>query len=163
MRERRLPDPAQAEEFVERTGCDSLAVAIGTSHGAYKFSGNQRLRLDTLAEINRRLAGFPLVLHGGSVVPADEVKRIRAAGGRFDDSASGVPDSDLAHKDGSISNARTDAGILYTPSGPILLCVLTSENADRRWVRDNAGNLLCARIARAVYDHYAEKTPAAKK
>src|SRR5262249_12363968 len=55
-----LTDPAQAEEFVERTNCDSLAVAVGTSHGAYKFSGTERLHLDRLTEIQRRLAGFPL-------------------------------------------------------------------------------------------------------
>ncbi len=60
----------------------------------------------------------------------------------------------VAHKDGAVSNARTDAGILYTPAGAIIVCVLTTDNADRRWVRDNAGNLLCARVAREVYDHY---------
>jgi fructose-bisphosphate aldolase class II len=112
-----LTDPAQAEAFVERTGCDSLAVAIGTSHGAYKFSGNQRLRLDTLAEINRRLAGFPLVLHGGSDVPADEVKRIRAAGGLFGDSTRGVADADLvqAVKLGIAKvNLATDGRLIWT-------------------------------------------------
>ncbi|HAL92650.1 MAG TPA: fructose-bisphosphate aldolase, partial [Verrucomicrobia bacterium] len=59
-----LTDPAQAREFVERSGCDSLAVAIGTSHGAFKFSGSQSLHFDVLAEIQRRLPGFPLVMHG---------------------------------------------------------------------------------------------------
>lgn len=64
----------------------------------------------------------------------------------------------VAHKDGSVSTARTDAGILYLTSGAVLVCVLTDHNEDRRWGRDNAGNLLCARVARAVYDHYDEKT-----
>ena len=77
----KLTDPDTAKEFVERSGCDSLAVAIGTSHGAFKFSGNQALRLDVLSEIQRRLPGFPLVMHGSSSVPQEEVARINAAGG----------------------------------------------------------------------------------
>lgn len=77
----KLTNPEQALEFVERSGCDSLAVAIGTSHGAYKFSGSQALRLDVLAKIQERLPGFPLVMHGSSSVPEDEVNRINAAGG----------------------------------------------------------------------------------
>lgn len=79
----KLTDPDQAAEFVERTGCDSLAVAIGTSHGAYKFSGTQALRFDVLEEIQKRLPGFPLVMHGSSSVPQEEVERINAAGGRL--------------------------------------------------------------------------------
>lgn len=65
-----------------------------------------------------------------------------------------LPGVEIAHKEGSVTAARTDAGIFYTPSGPILICVLTSNNADRRWVPDNAGNLLCASVARAVYEHF---------
>jgi beta-lactamase class A len=61
----------------------------------------------------------------------------------------------VAHKDGAVSDARTDAGILYTPGGVVVVCVLTNANEDRRWHLDNAGNLLCARVAREVYDHYA--------
>jgi fructose-bisphosphate aldolase class II len=79
----KLTDPEQAKDFVTRTGCDSLAVAIGTSHGAFKFSGAQVLRLDVLAEIQKRLPGYPLVLHGSSSVPQDEVARINAAGGNL--------------------------------------------------------------------------------
>ncbi|MEW6158435.1 MAG: class II fructose-bisphosphate aldolase [Verrucomicrobiota bacterium] len=90
-----LTDPAKAEEFVERTGCDALAVAIGTSHGAYKFSGRQRIDFERLAEIQRRLPEFPLVLHGGSAVPQNEVERINAAGGKLDTTASGVSASEL--------------------------------------------------------------------
>jgi len=77
----KLTDPDTAKEFVERSGCDSLAVAIGPSHGAFKFSGNQALRFDVLSEIQRRLPGFPLVMHGSSSVPQEEVARINAAGG----------------------------------------------------------------------------------
>jgi fructose-bisphosphate aldolase, class II len=78
-----LTNPEQAKEYVDRTGIDSLAVAIGTSHGAYKFSGSQGLHMDVLAEIQKRLPKFPLVLHGSSSVPQDEVARINAAGGKL--------------------------------------------------------------------------------
>ncbi|MCC6123917.1 MAG: class II fructose-bisphosphate aldolase [Pirellulales bacterium] len=85
-----LTDPAQAAEFVEKSGCDSLAVAIGTSHGAYKFSGKQGLRLDVLTEIQKALPkNFPMVMHGSSSVPKEWVDRINAAGGKLG-SASGV-------------------------------------------------------------------------
>lgn len=77
----KLTDPDQAKEFVERTGCDSLACAIGTSHGAFKFAGTQGLHFDVLVEIQKRLPGFPLVMHGSSSVPQEEVARINKAGG----------------------------------------------------------------------------------
>jgi len=93
--EARYTDPECAVEFVSRTGCDSLAVAIGTSHGAYKFSGNARLKIEILEAIKCKLSGFPLVLHGASAVPADEVKKINAAGGELCLSAAGVPESQI--------------------------------------------------------------------
>lgn len=86
-----LTDPDQAVEFVERSGCDSLAVAIGTSHGAYKFSGSQGLHFDRIAAIQKLLPGFPLVMHGSSSVPKHWVERINKAGGQLGD-ASGVPE-----------------------------------------------------------------------
>jgi len=76
-----LTDPGQAKEFVERTGCDSLACAIGTSHGAYKFAGGQGIHFNVVEAIQNNLPGFPLVMHGSSSVPQDEVERINAAGG----------------------------------------------------------------------------------
>jgi fructose-bisphosphate aldolase class II len=79
----KLTDPAQAKEFVERTGCDSLACAIGTSHGAFKFSGSQSLHFEVLEQIQKGLPGFPLVMHGSSSVPQEEVARINAAGGNL--------------------------------------------------------------------------------
>ncbi len=79
----KLTDPAQAKEFVERTGVDSLACAIGTSHGAFKFSGTQGLHFDVLERIQKELPNFPLVMHGSSSVPQDEVKRINEAGGKL--------------------------------------------------------------------------------
>ena len=81
-----LTDPAQAEEFVKKTGCDSLACAIGTSHGAFKFKGRQSLHFDVLEKIKARLPGFPLVMHGSSSVPKEEVDRINKAGGAIKDS-----------------------------------------------------------------------------
>ncbi len=89
----KLTDPAQAAEFVEKTGVDSLAVAIGTSHGAFKFSGNQGLHFDVLekiqAAVNEVKPNFPLVMHGSSSVPAEWVERINNAGGAMKN-ASGV-------------------------------------------------------------------------
>ena len=89
-------DPDQVEEFVKRTGVDSLAIAIGTSHGAYKFKPGQnpQLRLDILAEVSRRLPGFPIVLHGSSSVPQEYVKIINANGGALKD-AIGIPEEQL--------------------------------------------------------------------
>jgi len=76
-----LTDPKQAAEFIERSGCDSLACAIGTSHGAFKFSGGQSLHFEVIEAIRKLVPGFPLVMHGSSSVPQDEVERINAAGG----------------------------------------------------------------------------------
>ena len=89
-------DPDQVEEFVKRTGVDSLAIAIGTSHGAYKFKPgtDPKLRLDILEEVARRLPGFPIVLHGSSSVPQDYVKIINEHGGALKD-AIGVPEDQL--------------------------------------------------------------------
>lgn len=86
-----LTDPDQAVEFVERSGCDSLAVAIGTSHGAYKFQGSQGLHFDRIEAIRDKLPGYPLVMHGSSSVPKEWVDRINAAGGKLPNT-SGVPE-----------------------------------------------------------------------
>ena len=91
----RYTDPAQCEAFVEKTGCDSLAVAVGTSHGAYKFSGGEGLQFDILEDIQRRLPQFPLVLHGASAVDLDEVERINQAGGNLSTKAKGVSPEQL--------------------------------------------------------------------
>ncbi len=84
-------DPGEVEEFVSRTGVDSLAIAIGTSHGAYKFKGEPKLRFDILEDISRRLPGFPIVLHGASSVIPELVEEINACGGNLD-GARGVPE-----------------------------------------------------------------------
>jgi fructose-bisphosphate aldolase class II len=85
-----LTDPEEAKEFVERSGCDSLACAIGTSHGAYKFSGSQGLHFDRIKAIQAEIPNVPLVMHGSSSVPQDEVERINAAGGKLKEGAKGV-------------------------------------------------------------------------
>lgn len=88
--------PDEVEEFVTRTGVDSLAIAIGTSHGAYKFKPgtNPQLRFDILAEIEKRIPEFPIVLHGASSVPQEFVKIINEHGGALKD-AIGVPEEQL--------------------------------------------------------------------
>ena len=87
-------DPDQVQEFVEKTGVDSLAIAIGTSHGAFKFKGQPKLRFDILQEVENRLPGFPIVLHGASSVPQDLVKVINQYGGAMP-GAQGVPEEML--------------------------------------------------------------------
>ena len=98
--------PEEVEEFVTKTGCDSLAIAIGTSHGAYKFTPAQcprnekgvlvppPLRFDVLEEVSKRLPGFPIVLHGSSSVPQEFVKMINENGGKMPD-AVGIPEEQL--------------------------------------------------------------------
>lgn len=110
-------DPRLAQEFVHRTGCDSLAVAAGTSHGAYKFSGGRGLQTGIIAEIQKRLPGFPLVLHGASAVPAEEVDRINLAGGKIRDDAKGAGETELleAIRYGVCKiNIATDMRLIWT-------------------------------------------------
>ncbi|MEG2310519.1 MAG: class II fructose-1,6-bisphosphate aldolase [Clostridia bacterium] len=85
-------DPSEVEEFVKRTGCDSLAIAIGTSHGAYKFKGEPKLRFDILEDIAMRLPNFPIVLHGASSVPEEFVEMCNKYGGNIP-GAKGVPEA----------------------------------------------------------------------
>ena len=92
--EAKYTDPAQAEEFVRRTGVDSLAIAIGTSHGAYKFKGEAKLRFDILKEIKERIPNTPIVLHGASTVIPELVDTCNQYGGNIP-GAKGVPDEIL--------------------------------------------------------------------
>jgi fructose-bisphosphate aldolase class II len=93
--EAKFTDPQQAFEFVQKTGCNSLAVAIGTSHGAYKFSGIQGIKFEILEEIQQKLPGFPLVLHGGSSVNPEDIKTITKFGGELETGSRGVSDEEL--------------------------------------------------------------------
>ena len=109
-------DPAQAEEFVKRTGVDSLAIAIGTSHGAYKFKGEARLRFDILKEVKERIPNTPIVLHGASTVIPELVEMCNKYGGDIP-GAKGVPD-EILHE-ASISgvskiNVDTDLRLALT-------------------------------------------------
>jgi fructose-bisphosphate aldolase class II len=111
-----LTDPEEAKEFVARTGCDSLACAIGTSHGAFKFKGKQSLHFDVLQKIKDRLPGFPLVMHGSSSVPKDEVDRINRAGGQIKDSMGVDPNEYLPAARLGVTkvNIDTDGRLVWT-------------------------------------------------
>jgi fructose-bisphosphate aldolase class II len=112
-----LTNPDEAVEFVRRTGCDSLAAAIGTSHGAYKFQGKQGLHFNVIEEIKKRIPGTPIVMHGSSSVPVEEVERINAAGGKLDPSARGVNENEYlpAAKLGVTKvNIDTDGRLVWT-------------------------------------------------
>ena len=125
-----LTDPAEAERFVKQTGCDSLACAIGTSHGAFKFKGRQSLHFDVLEKIKGRLPGFPLVMHGSSSVPKEEVDRINAAGGKIAGSMGVDPNEYLpAAKLGVTKvNIDTDGRLVWT-------------RVHREFFRDKAGRV----------------------
>jgi len=111
-------DPAQVEEFVTRTGVDSLAIAIGTSHGAYKFKGEARLQFDILEDIQRRIPGFPIVLHGASSVMPEYVELINKYGGKMP-GAKGVPE-DMLRRAAKLAvckiNIDTDLRLAMTAS-----------------------------------------------
>ncbi|NLL51082.1 MAG: class II fructose-1,6-bisphosphate aldolase [Peptococcaceae bacterium] len=111
-------DPDQAAEFVERTGCDSLAIAIGTSHGAYKFKGEPKLDFERLAKIASLLPGFPLVLHGASTVLPEFVAKCNQYGGAIK-GAQGVPE-EMLRKAGTMGvckiNIDTDLRLAMTAS-----------------------------------------------
>jgi len=112
-----LTDPKEAVEFVKATGCDSLAAAIGTSHGAYKFKGQQSLHFEVIRSIQESLPGTPIVMHGSSSVPVEEVSRINAAGGTLDPSARGVNEDEYlpAAKLGVTKiNIDTDGRLVWT-------------------------------------------------
>ena len=109
-------DPEQAREFVERTGCDSLAIAIGTSHGAYKFKGEARLRFDILAKVKELIPNTPIVLHGASTVIPELVEMCNKYGGDIP-GAKGVPDEILHEaslKGVSKINVDTDLRLAMT-------------------------------------------------
>ena len=123
--------PEEVEEFVSKTGCDSLAIAIGTSHGAYKFTPEQctvneqgllvppALRFDVLEEVTRRLPGFPIVLHGASSVPQEYVAMINANGGKMPN-AIGVPEEQLRKAAAlSMCKINIDSDLRLTMTGTI--------------------------------------------
>ena len=123
--------PEEVEEFVSKTGCDSLAIAIGTSHGAYKFTADQctrnekgilvppPLRFDVLEEVSKRLPGFPIVLHGSSSVPQNYVKMINENGGKMPD-AVGIPEEQLRHAaELSVCKINIDSDLRLAMTGTV--------------------------------------------
>ena len=123
--------PEEVEEFVSKTGCDSLAIAIGTSHGAYKFTAAQctrnekgelvppPLRFDILDEVSKRLPGFPIVLHGSSSVPQENVKMINENGGKMPD-AVGIPEEQLRQAArGAVCKINIDSDLRLAMTGTI--------------------------------------------
>jgi len=123
-----LTDPQQAAEFIRRTGCDSLACAVGTSHGAFKFKGSQSLHLEVIEAIQKLVPGFPLVLHGSSSVPQDEVERINAAGG-------------------ALKGARGVDPAQYLPAARLGVCKVNI---------DTDGRLVWARVHREYFRDHPE-------
>ena len=112
-------DPEQAREFVERTGCDSLAIAIGTSHGAYKFKGEAKLRFDILAKIKELIPNTPIVLHGASTVIPELVEMCNTYGGDIP-GAKGVPDEMLHEASLSgVSKINVDTDLRLAMTGAI--------------------------------------------
>ena len=140
-----LTDPDEAQEFVKLTGCDSLACAIGTSHGAFKFKGRQSLHFDVLEKIQVRLPGFPLVMHGSSSVPKEEVDRINAAGGTIAGSMGVDPNEYLpAAKLGVTKvNIDTDGRLVWT-------------RVHREFFRDKAGEYDFRPPGKIFMDEYAK-------
>ena len=141
-----LTNPEEAVEFVKRSGCDSLAAAIGTSHGAYKFKGQQSLHFEVLKAIQEKIPGFPIVMHGSSSVPIDEVTRINAAGGTLDPTARGVNEDEYlpAAKLGVTKvNIDTDGRLVWT-------------RVHREYFRDNPGSFDFRPPGKIFIEEYAK-------
>src|SRR3989440_11014847 len=154
--------PGEAVDFVKATGVDSLAVAIGNSHGAYKFKGDQHLNLDRLKAIKKALldAGlgdYPLVLHGASSVPKDLVEEINKYGGKLGDDAAGVPEADIEVARGvgcTKVNIDTDLRLAMTAAIRKAMCESPKEFDPRKYlglarnkvkelIRHKIRNVLC--------------------
>jgi fructose-bisphosphate aldolase class II len=141
-----LTKPDEAVEFVHETGCDSLAAAIGTSHGAYKFKGQQSLHFEVIEAIQKKLPGMPIVMHGSSSVPVSEVERINAAGGTLDPSARGVNEDEYlpAAKLGVTKvNIDTDGRLVWT-------------RVHREFFRDKPGEFDFRPPGKTFMDEYAK-------
>lgn len=154
-------DPAQAEEFVKRTGCDSLAIAIGTSHGAYKFKGEAKLRFDILQEIKERIPNTPIVLHGASTVIPELVEMCNAYGGNIP-GAKGVPDEILneASKSG-VSKINVDTDLRLAMTGAIRKVFAEEPNAfDPRKYLTPARTLIKETVQHKIKDVFGSSNKA---
>ena len=155
--------PEEVEEFVSKTGCDSLAIAIGTSHGAYKFKPEQctvneqgilvppPLRFDVLKEVSKRLPGFPIVLHGSSSVPQEEVETINKYGGALK-AAVGIPEEELRQAAKSAVckiNIDSDSRLAMTAAIREVFATKPAEFDPRKYLgpaRDNMKKLYIHKI-----------------
>ena len=146
-------DPAQAEEFVKRTGCDSLAIAIGTSHGAYKFKGEAKLRFDILKEIKERIPNTPIVLHGASTVIPELVEMCNKYGGNIP-GAKGVPDEILHEASVSgVSKINVDTDLRLAMTAGIRKVFVEEPNAfDPRKYLTPARQLIKETVAHKMKD-----------
>ena len=154
-------NPDEAVEFVKRTGCDSLAIAIGTSHGAYKFKGEPRLRYDILEEISNRLPGFPIVLHGASSVPQEFVEKCNKYGGNIP-GAKGVPE-DLLKKAGqmAVCKINIDSDIRLALTANIRECFFESpEVFDPRTYLSKAREAVKDMVSHKINDVLCSKNKA---
>jgi len=146
-----LTNPDEAVEFIQKTGCDALAAAIGTSHGAYKFKGQQSLHFDVIEKISARIKAanlppVPIVMHGSSSVPQEEVQRINAAGGKLDPSARGVNEEEYlpaARLGVTKVNIDTDGRLVWT-------------RVHREFFRDKPGEFDFRPPGKVFQDEYAK-------
>ncbi len=140
-----LTNPTEALDFVKKTGCDSLACAIGTSHGAYKFKGRQSLHFDVLKQIQTLLPGYPLVMHGSSSVPKDEVDRINAAGGKMPNAVGVDPKEYLPAAKLGVTKVNIDT------DGRLVWC-----RVHREFFRDKPGDFDFRPPGKIFMDEYAK-------
>ena len=154
-------DPEQAKEFVERTGCDSLAIAIGTSHGAYKFKGEAKLRFDILAKIKELIPNTPIVLHGASTVIPELVNMCNKYGADIP-GAKGVPDEILneASKSG-VSKINVDTDLRLAMTGAIRKEFAENPNAfDPRKYLGPARDLIKETVSHKIRDVFGSSNKA---
>ncbi|MEQ1859815.1 MAG: class II fructose-bisphosphate aldolase [Chthoniobacteraceae bacterium] len=146
-----LTNPDEAVEFIQKSGCDALAAAIGTSHGAYKFKGAQGIHFDVIEKIRDKIAAagmppVPIVMHGSSSVPKEEVARINAAGGTLDPSACGVNENEYlpaARLGVTKVNIDTDGRLVWT-------------RVHREYFRDKPGDFDFRPPGKIFQDEYAK-------
>ena len=159
--EAKYTDPAQAEEFVRRTGVDSLAIAIGTSHGAYKFKGEAKLRFDILKQIKERIPNTPIVLHGASTVIPELVDMCNNYGGEIP-GAKGVPDEILHEASVSgVSKINVDTDLRLAMTGAIRKVFSEEPNAfDPRKYLKPARDLVKETVAHKIKDVFGSANKA---
>ena len=154
-------DPVEAEEFVRRTGCDSLAIAIGTSHGAYKFKGEAKLRFDILAKVKKRIPNTPIVLHGASTVIPELVEMCNKYGGNIP-GAKGVPDEILHEASISgVSKINVDTDLRLAMTGSIRKAFSENPEAfDPRKYLTPARDLITETVQHKIRDVFGSSNKA---